>query len=337
MDKNLSKSELLVELHNRKGLIPIELDTENSQVKWMDLESYHFYEGFFHKSLKMYSTLKGRKEAVSTFNSSLDVLTDDRILNDNLYPTGFIFHAGRCGSTLLAKIFACLRKNLVLSEVSIHNQFWLEITGNGKKTIYINEENKRLYKNLLLATARRRLASHKYCFIKFTSFNIYFYEFIRSVFPDVPSIFLFRQPSEILSSFKKNPPDWIEIPNETIRELLTRVSMNEFLKLKPETYKVKILENLFSAAIKNRENTLNFLNFNNLNAESFAETLKIFQTDFTPDEFNKMKLQFDYYSKSENKLIKFSDQINGGKIQPSKQNLKYSLKKLQELYEILNK
>lgn len=333
MERHLSKSELLVELSNHKGLIPVDLDLKNNSVKWMDLERYHFYEGFFHKSLKIFSTLKGRKNPPFAFSTKTDVFSDNSILNDNLYPTGFIFHAGRCGSTLLVKVFARLRKNLVLSEVSLHNKFWLAITDEGTKTIDPSDENKRFYKNLLLATTRRRLSSHQYCFIKFTSFNIHFYDFIREVFPDVPALFLYREPDEILSSINKNPLDWIEINNEPVRELWTGVLENEFRCLQPDIYQIKVLENLFGSAIKARENHLNYLNFNQLKAEKFTEILNLFRVDFTSDEINKMKGQFNYYSKSETKLINYLNQSEFTCTESSKIMPKYALAELQKQYQ----
>lgn len=305
MEKHLSNRQFLIESENRAGLIPVDLDTRRRRIKWMDLENYHFYEGFFHKSLKMFAALKG-ESPITEFTTDFDVLWDEKIFNGNISPTGFIFHAGRSGSTLLAKALARSRKNLVLSELSAHNKFWLAVTDEGAKNIDFSEQNAVFYKNLLLAAARRRLASHENCFIKFTSYNIFFYDFIRRAFPEVPAIFLYREPSAVLSSISRKPLDWTQIKDTPVRELLTKVSETEFLSLNAENYLIKVLGNLFSAGEKASGNLLKPFNYKDLKPENFASIQKIFNVRFPAREIGLMKSQFGYDSKTENKRVGFS-------------------------------
>jgi hypothetical protein len=81
----------------------------------------------------------------------------------------------------------------VFSEAAAHNLAWKILPECGSSAI-------ELYRNLLLAMGRRRLASYRAHFIKFTSFNIRRFELIRAAFPDTPAIFLFRQPNAVLES-----------------------------------------------------------------------------------------------------------------------------------------
>ncbi len=77
MEKHLSKKQLSVELNNHRGLIPVDLDIENRLVRWMDLESYHFYEGFFHKSLDMFAALKSGRSPVTAFTTDFDIFAGE--------------------------------------------------------------------------------------------------------------------------------------------------------------------------------------------------------------------------------------------------------------------
>lgn len=299
MQKHLTKKELLNELKTRSGLIPIEINVNYQKLVWMDLETYHCYEGFFHKSLDTFASLKAlqNKETI-TFTSDLNVLTDENILTDNIYPTGFIFHAGRCGSTLLTKALAHSRENMVLSEAAPHNQIHT-FTGNDKAG-----ENKTLYKNLILAMARKRVATHNTHFIKFTSFNILFFDFIKSVFPDVPTVFLYREPMRILSSFNKNAPAWLSMNNE-ITEWLSGNSVISATRMNPSELAAKCLSDFFSAALRAGD-SLKLLNYKQLIGENLPQILKAFNTEVTNQQLKQMQSRFKYNSKTENRMEEFS-------------------------------
>lgn len=305
MPKHLNKSELVNEIHDRQGLIPVSINAEAGKVFWLDFGKYHFYEGFFHKSINFFSALKNNE--IYEISSDLEVFEDKDVLTSSIYPNGFIFHAGRSGSTLLAKTFARSRKNLVLSEVAAHNQFWLAATGNGARQLTIGSKIQRnIYKNLILATARHRLDSHQFCVIKFTSYNILFYNFIRSVFPDIPMLFLYREPSEILSSQRKKPPGWIDGQSSKIRKLLTNIIGSEIGTLTLDEYQHKILGEYFSVALDADKKSLKCINYNELKEEIFASLCRNFNMNFDIEELNLMKTQFSFYSKSERKKVVFS-------------------------------
>lgn len=180
----------MAELSERPGLIPVAIDSSLRQLIWLDLDRYHCYEGFFHQSLAAFAALL-RTQPVR-FVTSIEALGFVS-MDDSLPPTGFIFHPGRCGSTLLAKVIARSRENMVFSEVAAHNRAWKILPECRSSGI-------QLYRHLLMAMGRRRLPSYRAHFIKFTSFNIMRFELIRAAFPDTPAVFLFRQPDAVLES-----------------------------------------------------------------------------------------------------------------------------------------
>jgi hypothetical protein len=47
---------------------------------------------------------------------------------------------------------------------------------------------------------RQRTSEQKAYFVKFTSYNVLFIDFIKAAFPDVPCLFLYREPGEVLVS-----------------------------------------------------------------------------------------------------------------------------------------
>jgi hypothetical protein len=293
--KHLSNEAFFFELENRQGLIPVSINVDDQQVVWLDMEMYHFYEGFFHKSLNTYSTLK--KNITISFATNLDVLEDDLILKDYIYPTGFIFHAGRCGSTLLSKSLARSRENLVLSEAPPLNQIFQVFTKNGERPVEINEKNKRIYRNLLLAMARRRVSTHKHLFVKFTSFNINFFSFIHSIFPDVPAIFLTRNKPDIIASYRKRPPAWLSTNPQALkmltgsdsygRETIIDIFLKKAADISPDSLKPIDYEILKPC---NLSLILSYLNWQTIDSAQLEVMKSQFEFD-SKIEFNKKKFE----------------------------------------------
>ena len=135
--------------------------------------------------------------------TSLDVLRYI-VIDDSVRPSGFIFHIGRCGSTLLAKALARSRMNIVFGEAAPHNLFWKLMPRLGGEAID-------LYRRLVLAMGRPRLPSYRSHFIKFSSWNILQFATIRAAFPDTPALFLFRQPSAVLASSQREAQPWLGV------------------------------------------------------------------------------------------------------------------------------
>lgn len=278
---HFSNENLINELQQRKGLIPVSINLEQQTLTWLDVGGYHFYEGFFRKSIQVLSVLK--KELVS-FTTDLSILEDDRIADDFIYPSGFIFHAGHCRSTALAKSLARSRTNLVLSEATPLSQILSlfdpvsTFTDNSR-----TDRNTSIYRNLVLALCRHRVETHANVFIKFTSHNIHFFDLIHAAFPDVPAIFLSRDAVEIASSFRKQPPGWLKEGDDL--EKIVSGFLNRAQRITPE--KLRLVDHLA------------------ITPEKLTQVLDHFKVYPSETEMDIMKSQFNYDSKVEFNRKKF--------------------------------
>ncbi len=194
----LSPSELRLKRRARPGLIPIAIDNGRARLIWQDFERYHPYESFFHRSLDAFRALKAG--VVVRFETDLSVLGQDWFEEEAIYPTGLIFHAGRCGSTALVRALASVRENLVLSEPAVLTHVLDEFARGEQQLLF--------YRNLILAMCRRRLASHRRACIKFPPHLVLSFGFLRAAFPDVPAISRKRDPAAIAQSFLRDLPEW---------------------------------------------------------------------------------------------------------------------------------
>ncbi|HEY9177128.1 MAG TPA: hypothetical protein VIN07_05535 [Flavipsychrobacter sp.] len=283
MIQHLKISSFFAVWQQYPGLIPVSL--RDGVVIWQDVSTYHFYEGFFHKSLNNLKML--RKEAATTFSTDIGILKDDRFAEESLPLSGFIFHTGRCGSTLLTKVLACSRDNHIISEAQPLNMIFSLFANGGSVGFESTLENRTIYKNLLLSLARKRLNTHQRCFVKFSSYNIHFSRFIQTVFPEVPAIFITRDTYEVVASFQKKPAAWMDesnfleiknvygLPGNNLEEIVTG--------FKKEADRACIKQ------VSNKE----------LKPENIAHICS--QFNYTPEsaDIGKMKQQFLYDSKVE--------------------------------------
>lgn len=288
MIQQLSTDALVQKLLLHKGLIPTSVLENGTQLLWQDLENYHFYEGFFHKSLQTFAALKGGN--VQQFITDISVLKNQNMVTDSIYPTGFIFHAGRCGSTALAKALGRSRQNLVISEGDQINHIWQTLTQNGSIPLQPTADNLAMYRAMVLATGRKRVKTHHRYFIKFSSFNILLFDFIQAAFPDVPCVFLKRPVSEIITSWQGRLPGWLGTHEPWLMELLAE---------KNGAGLSDIVTEFIGSASKKAPSSLQHIDYRHITAAHLPQILAHFKVFPEADELKLMASQFKFDAKTE--------------------------------------
>jgi hypothetical protein len=114
-----------------------------------------------------------------------------------LRPAGLIFHMSRCGSTLVSQMLASLPQNVVLSEPAPMDQI---LRAPGRLPNLTGDELVTWLRAMTAALGRRRHPPERALFIKFEGWHVLLLPLIRRAFPDVPWIFLYRDPIEVLAS-----------------------------------------------------------------------------------------------------------------------------------------
>jgi hypothetical protein len=126
---------------------------------------------------------------------------DDFLANaradESLAPGGFIFHMSRCGSTLAAQMLAAVPENIVISEappldeIVQLNAYWPQLPP---------DDHARCLGVMIAALGRKRSGNERRNFLKLDSWHILALPLFRRAFPDVPWVFLYRDPVEVLVS-----------------------------------------------------------------------------------------------------------------------------------------
>jgi len=199
----LDDETAVARIRRTPGAVPIAIDPETEhdgggKVIWADLGDYPFREWQFMYTIQSLAESGAIGDA---FMTDFSILQDDRILADPIAPSGFLFHISRCGSTLTAKALARLPEHVVINQGGpLQRGFWATITRDWTREAEASPENLKAFRNLVLAMTRRRQPEQSRAFVKFISWNTLYMDFAMKAFPDVPALFLYRDPVEVIAS-----------------------------------------------------------------------------------------------------------------------------------------
>jgi len=216
-------------------------------------------------------------------------------------PTGFIFHASRCGSTLVAQMLASLPRNIVLSEPAILDSVLYPVfhsTPGGGPT---DAEQAKLLRAIVGALGRPRHPEEQHCFIKFSSRAMAKMPLIQRVFPDVPWIFLYREPQEIMGAYLRfndqSPAD--RLPPGIADAGLIEGNPAELAGMRPEEFWARVLAARFSDALRfYQPGKALLMNYTQLPEAVCEPMLKFFATTCSTDEIECMRVAATFNAKA---------------------------------------
>lgn len=302
--RTLTPKQLIAALDRTPGLIPVGIEIDARRLVWRDLGTYHPYEGFFRDTLAAVDGLHALRrpgQAIEYLETDLDVLRMDAVVRDAIEPTGFIFHTGRCGSTLLAKVLARSRANLVFGEANPHQNIWPCLA----KSLVVepSPENLARYRRLVLAMGRRRLASHRWHFCKLASFDTLFVDFILQAFPQTPALYLYREPVEVLASMRKKRAGWLAYQGSDWGDFMAgRRGTGDVDEI---AYFTEVLGHCMDLLLRSDAPLLHYLDYDLLQPQNLRCILEVFGVAYSESDLLQMRGQFDSYSKGEFAKVAF--------------------------------
>ncbi len=117
-------------------------------------------------------------------------------------PAGFVFHMSRCGSTLLSQLLAAVPAHRVVSEAPPIDA---ALRGGGADA-GVDEATRGDWLRILLTMMTQPPPAESWrLFVKFDSWHAQFMPLILRAFPEVPWVFLIRDPVQVLVSHMRRP------------------------------------------------------------------------------------------------------------------------------------
>jgi hypothetical protein len=169
------------------------------RLDWARFGAQALTEPFFRDSAEL--ALKRPFNLAFRRDTALAALLDWQQRRPGIAPTAFVFHASRCGSTLIARMLSRLPSHTVLSEPPPLDAL-LRAHYRAPQMAAVQPD---LLRALLSAYGQRRRGSERALVVKLDAWNIFELPLLRSCFPATPWIFLYRDPLEIVVSHLRQP------------------------------------------------------------------------------------------------------------------------------------
>jgi gluconate kinase len=237
-----------VTAHQLRQWIPIRIywKARRPIVDWCWVGTRRYTEPFFDHTVD--ACLRLPFANLVRPQTPLDLLGERHAIDPGLRPRGFIFHMSRCGSTLLSQMLAALPKNVVISEAGSIDSV---LRANFQEPSLTDDQRAGWLRWIVSALAQQRSAEEEHLFIKFDSWSALDLPLIRRAFPDVPWLFLYRNPVEVLVSQLTRRGAHM-VPGGIEPELFG-MTLDEVFKMPQEEYCARVLARICEAALQHHQ------------------------------------------------------------------------------------
>lgn len=258
-------------------------------VDWCFVSETKFTDSFFDVTIER----QFRKPFSLLFRhqTNIDFLGELSEVSKGIAPSGFIFHLSRCGSTLISQMLAAVPQNIVLSEPPP-----IDMILRAKNSV-ITDENRVEWLRWMINAFGQKRSDEKNLFIKFDSWNTIDLSLIEQAFPEVPWIFLYRNPVEIIVSHIRQRGAQM-IPG-VINQMLPNLSLDDAVRISPEEYCARVLARIGESALANLPNQNALLvNYEELPEVVTSKIIEHFGVVFSPTEIESMKQATQFNAKT---------------------------------------
>ena len=276
-------------LEDLKGWLPVDAVVVEGRpgLMWMEMSGVSLTEPFFQQTVE-----RARKENRAERFTEFDVLLQLEKQLESVAPTGFIFHSSRCGSTLVANACRAVSNSIVLSEAnaidSLVARFITDADNPVKESLYSV-----FLRGVVHALAQRRTSTEQHLFIKFACCSFAQLERIKRIWPNVPWLFLYRDPVETIVSNMRDAPPWL-MDND--RRVLSSI-IGDASEMTLEELCARTIGSLFSTAYKLANANSMLLNYNQLSVPVIASVLNFFNVSLSSEELETIARTSEVYSK----------------------------------------
>lgn len=258
---------------------------------WMNMSDVELKEPFFQQTVdRVRDEEPWRGVLFTEFDALLQL---DQFL-PRVRPAGFIFHSSRCGSTLVANACRALDDSIVLSEAYVIDKLVARfITDAGDDPVKSS-----LYSVLLRAAVNALAYNDRVnkprVFVKFSCCGVSQLERIARIWPDVPWVFLYRDPVETIVSNMKMVPAWLLDEDRRILAHVTGTTPAAISEMSLEELCARSIGGFYAAAHSVANGNCMLLNYNQL---SVINVLNFFNVSLSAEELERITSGSRSYSK----------------------------------------
>ncbi|HVF23591.1 MAG TPA: sulfotransferase [Pyrinomonadaceae bacterium] len=283
-------------LTDLQGWMPVDAVVVEGRpgLSWMNMAGVELADPFFQQTVdRLRSEHPDRRETFAEF----DTLIRLEKTFDSVAPTGFIFHSSRCGSTLLSNACRALPGAIVLSEPpavdKLLARFVTDTDEHGTKAMLYSL----FLRAAINALAQHRTGQERHLFVKFACCSTMQIERIQRIWPNVPWVFLYRDPVETIVSNMRNRPSWLMDDHRVLASIID-TRPEEVAQMSAEELCARSIASFFATAHRVANDRALLLNYNQLSTAEISNVLNFFGIELAPAEMETIARQSQMYSKA---------------------------------------
>lgn len=186
------------------SLVPVAADYRAGRVGLRDLRGSTYREPFFRDTVD-----QSRRDRPGALDVSVDLeWLAYAAARWGGTPSGFVFHVGRCGSTLLANMLAAGGAQVVAKEPDVIIDLvaeWLRADAAPDR----QEIEAAIGSAVRLLTGT--LGTARGVVVKFAAWNVHIAPAVLAMFPTTQAVFIYRSPLETVASYLHTRPAWFDV------------------------------------------------------------------------------------------------------------------------------
>lgn len=285
-----------IDIATLKGWMPVDAVIVDGRpgIWWMNMEGVCLAEPFFQQTVER---ARYENPARGERFTEFDALIQLEKMLDSVPPTGFIFHASRCGSTLVANVCRAIAGSIVLAEANVIDKLVARfitdaVEGSVKDLLYSV-----FLRGAVNALAQRRTGNERYLFVKFSCCSVSQLERIRRIWTRVPWLFLYRDPIETIVSNLTTPPPWLADQDRRILAGIIGSSSASVSAMSREELCARAIGSFYTMAHRLADDNCMLLNYNQLSVHATSRMFEFFRVSPSPAELDVITCGSRVYSK----------------------------------------
>jgi hypothetical protein len=266
---------------NLDGWIPTGIEWAGSHpaaVEWCFLGGMQFTEPFFEATVQR--AMENPFRMLFRPQLPVEVLEERAVTHPGIAPTGFIFHMSRCGSTLITQMLAASNENVVVSEGwPIESAIGYDL----RRPEVSEEQRRRLLRGIIHALGQPRIGTERRYFVKFDAIHTIYLPLVRSAFPEVPWVFVYRDPLEVMVSQLMKAAAW------SLPEMAHKISLPAASSASREEYLADLIVALCEAGLKSAQESRGMLiNYTELPNTIYSDLAEHYHCTWSDEERGRM-------------------------------------------------
>lgn len=286
------------------GALPVEvIPGPPARVVWLDFGDRPLVEQKFRFSV---DARLDQAPGAACFSTPLDpaVLA---ATGEPLPIAGFVFLLPRSGTTLLAKALARCPENAVLNEATALQEGVIEALCDGWRSPIEPGAGAACLRALIGALARRRAPGERRAFFKFMTFHSLYLDVLRAAFPQVPFLFVYREPVEVLVSAAQRPGALLmRVKGGPAAAAWTGLDARTTAEMDDDAYRARLFRR-YLEAVATHGSPISVLDYRDISPDRLPSILaRAFGYQPDPDALAAMRDQFRFYSKADGAAVPFA-------------------------------